>query len=138
MEPLSFDHKPTNDGECAILQVHILHLLIPIPRREGTDFECWWLCRIWPSKRFCLFPLFHSGYGTQRSLSGNLALSRALGDFEFKKNYSLSPQAQIITANPDVTCHEIREDDEFFVLACDGDFGSHCTHLLYFFLTVLF
>jgi len=53
-------------------------------------------------------------------VNGNLALSRALGDFEFKKNYSLSPQAQIITANPDVTCHEIMEDDEFFVLACDG------------------
>jgi len=51
---------------------------------------------------------------------GNLALSRALGDFEFKKNYSLGPEAQIITANPDITCHEISEDDEFLVLACDG------------------
>jgi serine/threonine protein phosphatase PrpC len=52
--------------------------------------------------------------------TGNLALSRALGDFEFKKNWSLGPEAQIITANPDVTCHEITEDDEFLVLACDG------------------
>ena len=133
MEPLSFDHKPTNEGECAILQVLNLHLLIHIRRREGTDFERWWLCRIWPSERFCLFPLFHSDYRTQRSLSENLALSRALGDFDFKKNKSLGPQAQIITANPDVICHEITEDDEFFVLACDGDLGSHCTHTLYFF-----
>ena len=49
--------------------------------------------------------------------NGNLALSRALGDFEYKENSSLGPQAQIITANPDVTCHEIMpvEDDEFFL-----------------------
>jgi protein phosphatase 2C family protein 2/3 len=53
-------------------------------------------------------------------MTGNLALSRALGDFEFKKNYSLRPEDQIITANPDITCHEISEDDEFLVLACDG------------------
>jgi protein phosphatase 2C family protein 2/3 len=83
MGPLSFDHKPTNDGERA--------------RISGAG-----------------------GYVEFGRVNGNLALSRALGDFEFKKNYSLSPQAQIITANPDVTCHEIVEDDEFFVLACDG------------------
>lgn len=52
--------------------------------------------------------------------TGNLALSRALGDFEFKKNLSLGPEAQMITANPDVTIHEITEEDEFLVLACDG------------------
>jgi protein phosphatase 2C family protein 2/3 len=51
-----------------------------------------------------------------------LALSRALGDFEFKKNYSLIPEQQIITANPDVTVHEIGYEDEFLVLACDGLF----------------
>lgn len=52
--------------------------------------------------------------------SGNLALSRAIGDFEFKKNVSLSPEEQIITANPDVLEHTITEEDEFVVLACDG------------------
>jgi protein phosphatase 2C family protein 2/3 len=45
-----------------------------------------------------------------------------LGDFEFKKNYSLTPDKQIITSDPDVTMHEITVDDEFFVLACDGGF----------------
>jgi protein phosphatase 2C family protein 2/3 len=50
-----------------------------------------------------------------------LALSRALGDFEFKKNYALPPERQIITADPDVTVHEITEDDEFLVIACDGE-----------------
>ncbi len=53
-------------------------------------------------------------------LSGNLALSRALGDFRFKENSSLSPEAQIMTADPEVTCHEITEEDEFLVIACDG------------------
>jgi protein phosphatase 2C family protein 2/3 len=60
------------------------------------------------------------GYLENGRVNGNLALSRALGDFQYKRNSSLGPQAQIITANPDVTCHEIKEDDEFFVLACDG------------------
>ena len=62
----------------------------------------------------------HSVFQSFSFPSGNLALSRALGDFEFKKNYTLGPEAQIITANPDVTCHEISEEDEFVVIACDG------------------
>jgi protein phosphatase 2C family protein 2/3 len=53
---------------------------------------------------------------------GNLALARALGDFEFKKNYMVTPDKQIITSNPDITVHNITEDDEFVVLACDGRF----------------
>lgn len=60
------------------------------------------------------------GYIEYGRVNGNLALSRALGDFEFKKNYSLIPQKQVITADPDVTMHEVTEDDEFLVLACDG------------------
>lgn len=60
------------------------------------------------------------GYVECGRVNGNLALSRALGDFEFKKNYNLSPEAQIITSDPEVTCHEILEEDEFMVIACDG------------------
>ncbi|KAF5360471.1 hypothetical protein D9756_004721 [Leucocoprinus leucothites] len=60
------------------------------------------------------------GYIEYGRVNGNLALSRALGDFQFKKNWSLGPEAQIITANPDVTCHDITEEDEFLVIACDG------------------
>lgn len=52
--------------------------------------------------------------------SGNLSLSRAIGDFEFKKEYSLQPEDQMITSNPDITEHEIEEDDEFLIVACDG------------------
>ncbi|CAG8617066.1 5293_t:CDS:2, partial [Gigaspora rosea] len=51
----------------------------------------------------------------------NLALSRALGDFEFKQNATLAAEKQIVTAYPDVKKHKIKfESTEFLVLACDG------------------
>lgn len=53
-------------------------------------------------------------------VNGNLALSRAIGDFEFKKSADLPPESQIVTAFPDVSVHEISDDDEFLVVACDG------------------
>lgn len=53
-------------------------------------------------------------------VNGNLALSRAIGDFEFKKSAELPPEHQIVTAFPDVEIHDINEDDEFLVVACDG------------------
>ena len=59
-------------------------------------------------------------------VNGNLALSRAIGDFEFKKSAELSPEQQIVTAYPDVITHTITDDDEFLVIACDGN-----SHALY-------
>lgn len=53
-------------------------------------------------------------------VNGNLALSRALGDFAFKKNEEKSPEEQIVTAYPDVTVRDLTYDHEFIVLACDG------------------
>lgn len=53
-------------------------------------------------------------------VNGNLALSRAIGDFEFKKSPELAPEQQIVTAYPDVVMHELSGDDEFLVIACDG------------------
>ncbi|KAI7412183.1 protein phosphatase, partial [Hortaea werneckii] len=81
--PLSFDHKPQNEGEKA---------------------------------RICAA----GGFVDFGRVNGNLALSRAIGDFEFKKSADLPPEQQIVTAFPDVTIHEIGEDDEFLVIACDG------------------
>lgn len=52
--------------------------------------------------------------------SGNLALARALGDFDYKKNASLGPEAQIITSDPEIIEHQITEEDEFVIIACDG------------------
>lgn len=53
-------------------------------------------------------------------VNGNLALSRALGDFEFKQSSTLSPETQIVTADPEITIHEHTDEDEFVVVACDG------------------
>uniref|UniRef100_A0A0X3P3B1 protein-serine/threonine phosphatase n=1 Tax=Schistocephalus solidus TaxID=70667 RepID=A0A0X3P3B1_SCHSO len=54
-------------------------------------------------------------------VNGNLALSRALGDFTFKRNPQLSPVDQIISPEPEVTCRDTRpEEDEFIVMGCDG------------------
>ncbi|CAL3967622.1 unnamed protein product [Diplocarpon coronariae] len=82
-KPLSFDHKPQNEGEKA---------------------------RITAAGGFVDFG----------RVNGNLALSRAIGDFEFKKSAELAPEQQIVTAFPDVTVHNISSDDEFLVVACDG------------------
>ncbi|OWF39618.1 probable protein phosphatase 2C T23F11.1 [Mizuhopecten yessoensis] len=53
-------------------------------------------------------------------VNGNLALSRALGDFVFKKNEKKGPEEQIVTAYPDVIENRITPDHEFLVIACDG------------------
>lgn len=53
-------------------------------------------------------------------VNGNLALSRALGDFLFKRNQLIPPEQQIVTALPEVSVHDLSEDWDFLVLACDG------------------
>ncbi|KAK6458899.1 phosphatase 2C-like domain-containing protein [Scheffersomyces xylosifermentans] len=61
------------------------------------------------------------GYVDMGRVNGNLALSRGIGDFEFKKNIDLPAEEQIVTCYPDVIQHNIDLDqDEFVVLACDG------------------
>ncbi|ELU44409.1 protein phosphatase type 2C [Rhizoctonia solani AG-1 IA] len=60
------------------------------------------------------------GYVEFNRVNGNLALSRAIGDFEFKQNYAIQPEQQIVTSNPDITEHDITDEDEFIILACDG------------------
>ncbi|KAG0640503.1 phosphatase 2C-domain-containing protein [Tuber brumale] len=82
-KPLSFDHKPDNEGEKARI------------------------CAAGGS--------VHNG-----RVNGNLALSRAIGDFKYKRRADLPPEKQIVTAFPDVVIHEVSDDDEFLVIACDG------------------
>jgi serine/threonine protein phosphatase PrpC len=53
-------------------------------------------------------------------MPGNLALSRAIGDFEFKQNFSLGPEKQIVTADPEIITHKLDSEEEFLVIACDG------------------
>lgn len=60
------------------------------------------------------------GFVESGRVNGSLALSRALGDFEFKMNATLSPEDQIVTADPSIKKHKLTSEDEFMVLACDG------------------
>ncbi|ETW81580.1 hypothetical protein HETIRDRAFT_439966 [Heterobasidion irregulare TC 32-1] len=60
------------------------------------------------------------GFVEYGRVNGNLALSRAIGDFQYKKNLSIPPENQIITSNPEIMVHDITEEEEFLVLACDG------------------
>ena len=53
-------------------------------------------------------------------VNGNLALSRAIGDFGYKRRADLQPELQIVPAFPDLVIHEVSDDDEFLVIACDG------------------
>jgi len=53
-------------------------------------------------------------------VNGNLALSRALGDFEFKQSPNLPAEQQVVTADPDINSHTHTAEDEFIVVACDG------------------
>ncbi|EDO15532.1 hypothetical protein Kpol_479p20 [Vanderwaltozyma polyspora DSM 70294] len=61
------------------------------------------------------------GFVEMDRVNGNLALSRAIGDFEFKSNDELSPEEQIVTCVPDVMEHSLDySKDDFVILACDG------------------
>ena len=60
------------------------------------------------------------GWVEYNRVNGNLALSRALGDFVFKKNEKKKAEEQIVTAYPDVDVKELTSDHEFILLACDG------------------
>lgn len=80
---LSFDHKPTNEGEKARI-------------------------------------VAAGGYVDMGRVNGNLALSRGIGDFEFKNADDLPAEEQAVTALPDVLVHDATDMDEFIILACDG------------------
>uniref|UniRef100_A0A3B1ILD4 protein-serine/threonine phosphatase n=1 Tax=Astyanax mexicanus TaxID=7994 RepID=A0A3B1ILD4_ASTMX len=53
-------------------------------------------------------------------VNGSLAVSRALGDFDYKCVHGKGPTEQLVSPEPEVYEIEREEDDEFVVLACDG------------------
>jgi protein phosphatase 2C family protein 2/3 len=74
---MSYDHKPTNKGA------------LSCPFRADVVEET---ARITAAGGFVEFG----------RVNGNLALSRAIGDFEFKQNFSFDADNQIVTANPEI------------------------------------
>lgn len=53
-------------------------------------------------------------------INGNLNLSRAIGDFEFKNQKNLEKEQQLIVASPDVVVRSYDDNDHFLLLGCDG------------------
>ena len=53
-------------------------------------------------------------------VDGNIALSRAIGDFQYKDRADLAAKDQAITSKPDIKVVKRSDDDEFIVNACDG------------------
>lgn len=63
----------------------------------------------------------HAGGTVQwKRVDGDLAVSRALGDFQFKNNQSFPAKEQKVTFLPDITVHERSPEDDVLLLACDG------------------
>eukprot|EP01015_Nassula_variabilis_P009718 TRINITY_DN176_c0_g2_i1.p1 TRINITY_DN176_c0_g2~~TRINITY_DN176_c0_g2_i1.p1 ORF type:complete len:324 (+),score=75.97 TRINITY_DN176_c0_g2_i1:81-1052(+) len=60
------------------------------------------------------------GYVSEGRINGNLNLSRALGDLEYKKNTSLKVNEQLIIAEPEVLKTTLGANDQFIVMGCDG------------------
>ena len=56
-----------------------------------------------------------------KRVNGILALSRAIGDFSFKRRPFIPWEEQAVTCVPDVVSAPINRDaDEFIIIACDG------------------
>lgn len=105
-KPMSYDHKPGNRSKLARTYEHCA------PQSHST-----------PSSLFTAENariVSAGGFVEFGRVNGNLALSRAIGDFEFKQNFSLEPEEQIVTADPEIIQHIISGEEEFLVLACDG------------------
>eukprot|EP00828_Plagiopyla_frontata_P035266 TRINITY_DN461_c0_g1_i4.p2 TRINITY_DN461_c0_g1~~TRINITY_DN461_c0_g1_i4.p2 ORF type:complete len:119 (-),score=31.73 TRINITY_DN461_c0_g1_i4:89-445(-) len=53
-------------------------------------------------------------------VNGNLNLSRAVGDLEYKKNKKFQYNEQLIISVPEITTRKIQADDDFILMGCDG------------------
>ena len=83
VEPMSFDHKPTNPSEKQ--------------RIEAAG-----------------------GHVSMKRVNGDLAVSRALGDFSYKQRDDLPAEEQQVSGEADIKIEPRDGSEEFLVLACDG------------------
>lgn len=120
--PLSWDHKPYNVRRLIFLCVHCSLVLCVLAVSE-------------PDAHVSLLPMLllvvqegeqrrivaAGGTVSMRRVNGDLAVSRALGDFVYKQASSLKDEEQQVTASPDIHVHPRDVDeDEYLVVACDG------------------
>jgi serine/threonine protein phosphatase PrpC len=60
------------------------------------------------------------GFVQFNRVNGELAMSRALGDFRYKLRPEIPVHEQQVIPVPDIAIHERSSDDKVIVLACDG------------------
>lgn len=60
------------------------------------------------------------GSVVNRRVNGDLAVSRAFGDFLYKHRQDLPPEAQQVTVEPECTIIPRSDDLEYLILCCDG------------------
>lgn len=60
------------------------------------------------------------GFVQWNRVDGDLAVSRALGDFGYKNRPDLPAADQKISPHPDIAVHERTDKDDLLLLACDG------------------
>ena len=60
------------------------------------------------------------GWITEGRVKGNLNLTRGFGDLEYKGNVKLTPEQQMITANPDIKVIDWDSSCDFIIVGCDG------------------
>lgn len=53
-------------------------------------------------------------------VNGELAMSRALGDYQYKRNKMLEKDQQMVSCYPDIAVHIRSDVDQLLVVACDG------------------
>lgn len=53
-------------------------------------------------------------------VNGSLAVSRALGDFDYKRSSELKQSEQLVSPEPDMYTVDRSPEDQFLLLACDG------------------
>mmetsp|Transcript_83104 Transcript_83104/g.130724 ORF Transcript_83104/g.130724 Transcript_83104/m.130724 type:complete len:390 (+) Transcript_83104:102-1271(+) len=57
---------------------------------------------------------------TQYRVNGGLNLSRSIGDLQYKQNFNLPAEEQMIVCTPEVRRFKRNDADEFMVICCDG------------------
>ncbi|CAD8111388.1 unnamed protein product [Paramecium sonneborni] len=64
------------------------------------------------------------GFVRDGRVNGNLNLSRALGDLEYKCDSKFKPHEQLIIATPDIKQTILCPQDQFILMGCDGIFET--------------
>jgi len=57
---------------------------------------------------------------TNGRIDGRINLTRSIGDFQYKNNYSLKDNQQAVIPCPEIYKFKITSDIEFMIMGCDG------------------